>query len=101
MPDAEGDADTDTGADAEGAVDAATVTVYSRENCHLCEEALETVRRVAADVRRPVDVETVDVDADPDLREEYGERVPYMLVDGRPAFKFRVDADELRERVER
>ena len=80
--------------------DAATVTVYSREECHLCEEALDAVRRVADEVARPVDVETVDVDADPDLREAYGERVPYVLVDGRPAFKFRVDAAELRERLE-
>ena len=80
--------------------DVATVTVYSREECHLCEEALDTVRRVAADVARPVDVERVDVDDDPDLREEYGERVPYVVVDGRPAFKYRVDADRLRERLE-
>ena len=84
--------------DAEG--DAVTVTVYSREECHLCEEALETVRRVAANAPRRVDVETVDVDGDPDLRTEYGERVPYVLVDGRPAFKFRVDATGLRERLD-
>lgn len=81
-------------------VDAVTVTVYSREECHLCEEALETVRRAAADAARPVDVETVDVDDDPALREEYGDRVPYVLIDGRPAFKFRVDEAELEERLE-
>ena len=80
--------------------DAATVTVYSREECHLCEEALDAVRRVADDVARPVNVERVDVDDDPDLREKYGERVPYMLVDDRPAFKFRVDAAELRDRLD-
>ena len=91
------DADLDRDADA----DAATVTVYSREECHLCEEALDAVRCVASDVARPVTVERVDVDDDPALREEYGERVPYVLVDGRPAFKFRVDAAELRQRLER
>jgi len=72
------------------------VTLYSRENCHLCEEALETIRAVAEDVSTPVDVEVVDVDEDPALREEYGERVPYVFVDDRPKFKYRVDADELR-----
>ena len=86
--------------DADADAEAVTVTVYSREECHLCEDAIETVRRVAADVARPVDVETVDVDADPDLREKYGERVPYVLVDDRPAFKFRVDAAELRDRLD-
>lgn len=74
----------------------ATVVVYTRENCHLCDDAIETIERVAASLSRPVDLETVDVDADPDLRERYGERVPYVTVDGRPQFKYRVDPDELR-----
>ncbi|WP_246983295.1 glutaredoxin family protein [Halorientalis marina] len=76
------------------------VTVYSREQCHLCEEALETVEAVAAAVEATVEIEEVDVDADPDLAAEYGDRVPYVFVDGRPAFKFRVDESELRSRLE-
>jgi len=77
----------------------ATITVYSREDCHLCEEALDTIRGVRADVPVDVVVEVVDVDTDPALREAYGDRVPYVLVDDRPAFKFRVDAEALRERL--
>jgi glutaredoxin len=76
------------------------VTIYSREQCHLCEEALETVEAVAASVEATVEIEEVDVDADPDLAAEYGDRVPYVFVDGRPAFKFRVDESELRSRLE-
>lgn len=76
--------------------DTATVVVYTRERCHLCDDAIETIERVADAVSRPVDIETVDVDADPGLRERYGECVPYVTVDGRPKFKYRVDADELR-----
>lgn len=76
--------------------DPARVTVYTRENCHLCAEAIDTIERVAASLPRSVAVDTVDVDADPALRERYGERVPYVTVDGRPQFKYRVDADELR-----
>ena len=72
------------------------VTVYTRERCHLCDDAIRTVRSVAEDVPADVDVEVVDVDEDPALREEYGERVPYVLVDDRPAFKYRVDAARLR-----
>jgi glutaredoxin len=77
-----------------------TVTVYSREECHLCDEALETVREVAAAVDADVTVEVVDVDADPDLRERYGDRVPYVLVDGDPAAKVRVDPADLRARLD-
>jgi len=65
------------------------VTVYSREECHLCEELLSTIRTVAADVSVPVTVSVVDVDGNPALREEYGDRVPYVFVDGSPTFKYR------------
>lgn len=76
-----------------------TVTLYTRDNCHLCDEAEATVERVAADLDASVSVEFVDVDADPGLREEYGEKVPYVFVDDRPAFKFRVDEPALRSRL--
>ncbi|MFC7045871.1 glutaredoxin family protein [Halobacteriaceae archaeon GCM10025711] len=72
------------------------ITVYTREECPLCDEAVETIERVAADEDVPVDVDLVDVDADAALREEYGDRVPYVLVDGTPRFKFRVDGRDLR-----
>ncbi|ACV49377.1 glutaredoxin family protein [Halomicrobium mukohataei] len=75
-----------------------TVTVYTREECHLCDDALRTIRTVAESVARSVDIEVVDVD-EASLREEYGDRVPYVLVDDRPAFKFRVDERELRQKL--
>lgn len=79
--------------------DSRTITVYSREDCHLCEDALATVERVADGVATPVEVREVDVDTDPELRDAYGERVPYVLVDGRPRYKFRVDEADLRRRL--
>ena len=80
-------------------MESTTVTVYTRENCHLCEEALSTIRSVSDAVERSVDVELVDVDQDPELRDAYGERVPYVLVDGTPKFKYRVDREEFHEAV--
>lgn len=77
-----------------------TVTVYTREECHLCEEAIATIRTVAGSMQQSVDIAEVDVDDDESLREQYGERVPYVLVDGRPAFKYRVDEQELRRKLE-
>lgn len=71
------------------------VTVYSREVCPLCDEAIETIESVAERTGTEIDVEEVDVDADPELRAEYGERVPYVFVDGVPKFKYRVDPREL------
>lgn len=77
----------------------ATVTVYSRENCHLCAEALDTIEDVTANLDRSVEIDAIDVDTDSELADRYGERVPYVLVDGRPAFKYQVDPEELRRRL--
>ena len=75
------------------------VTIYSRADCHLCEKAKATIERVADEVDTLVTIEEVDVDTDETLRAEYGERVPYVFVDGWPAFKYEVDAAELRRQL--
>ena len=76
------------------------VKLYTREQCHLCEEAKVTIQAVADEIDRSVTIEEIDVDEDERLREEYGERVPYVFVDGWPAFKYRVDKDELRRQLQ-
>ncbi len=82
-----------------GLMSEVSVTVYTRENCHLCEEAVETIERVADEEGVELAMELVDVDTDDELRETYGERVPYVLLDGSPAFKYRVDERELRRKL--
>jgi len=77
-------------------IDPVRVTIYTREACSLCDVAHETVERVADGLDVAVAIDLVDVDDDPELAEEYGERVPYVLVDGHPAFKYEVDERELR-----
>lgn len=78
---------------------AVDVTVYTREDCHLCEDVLATVARVGDD--HDLDVTVVDVEDDPELRETYGERVPYVFVDGTPKFKYRASENALRDAIER
>jgi len=46
-------------------------------------------------------VEEVDVDTDPALVRAYGDEVPVLCVNGRKAFKYRVDASALRARLAR
>ena len=86
--------------DAEPADDGPTtvpVTLYTRADCSLCVVACETIESVAADLDPvTVEIDEVDVDSDPELADEYGERVPYVLVDGHPAFKYEVDERDLR-----
>ena len=70
------------------------VTVYTRANCGLCEKAEADVERICADAG--AGWTTVDVDSDPELRAEYGDRVPVIEVDGREHGFWRVEEDRLR-----
>jgi hypothetical protein len=75
-------------------VTAPRVTVYTRAGCGLCAEAEAEVARICAVVG--VGWGTVEVDSDPDLREEFGDRVPVIEVDGREHGFWRVEEDRLR-----
>jgi hypothetical protein len=75
------------------------VVVYTREECCLCDEALEQVGLARREV--PFSLEVIDVDRDPGLAKMYGEEVPVIVVDGRKAFKFRVTSSDLVRRLRR
>jgi len=73
------------------------IRLYTRRDCCLCEEMKGVVRDVAEEV--PLEVEEVDVDSEPDLREKFGGEVPVLFIDGRKAFKYRVAARELKKKL--
>ncbi|RFU23300.1 glutaredoxin family protein [Geodermatophilus marinus] len=68
--------------------------LLTRDGCHLCQVAAETLERIAAEAGTTVTA--VDVDADPELQAEYGDRVPVVLLDGREHSYFTVDVPRLR-----
>ena len=70
------------------------VTLMTRASCHLCDEAAEALGRILPDYG--LRATPVDVDSDPELRAEYGDRVPVILIDGREHGYFRVDEGRLR-----
>jgi hypothetical protein len=41
----------------------------------------------------------VDIDADPELRRRYTDEAPVIAIDGRKAFKYRVELKELLRRL--
>lgn len=71
------------------------VILYTRTGCHLCEEAREVIRSVRA--RIPFAFRSIDIDRDPALVELYNEEIPVILVNGKKAFRYQVDAGELRK----
>ena len=73
--------------------------LLTREGCHLCESAAQTLAQVAAEAGlEPV---AVDVDADPELQAEYWDRVPVILLDGKEHGYWRVEEERLRRDLAR
>ncbi|MCW2523373.1 MAG: glutaredoxin 2 [Frankiales bacterium] len=56
------------------------VTLITRQGCHLCETAEESLARLALELGFPL--ELVDVDSSRELANEYSDRVPVILIDG-------------------
>ncbi len=56
------------------------VTLITRVDCHACEQAKLDVERICGELGVPWTAE--DVDSDRELRAEYGDRVPVILIDG-------------------
>ncbi|MCL2418386.1 MAG: glutaredoxin family protein [Conexibacteraceae bacterium] len=74
-----------------------TVVVYGRPGCHLCEQALAVIERVAA--RVPFVLEQRDIEADDELFKRYLERIPVVEIDGAEAFELFVDEQAFVSRV--
>ena len=70
------------------------VVVYTRTGCSLCVTAEADVARICDELG--VGWRAVDVDTDPELRAEYGDRVPVIAVDGREHGFWRVEEPRLR-----
>ena len=70
------------------------VTLLVRAECHACATAREDIARICAELDVPWC--TTDVDTDPELRAEYGDRVPVILVDGREHGFWTVQEQRLR-----
>lgn len=66
------------------------VVVYSRIGCHLCDVVKETL--VELQGKADFTWREIDIDTDPDLRQKFNEEVPVVFIDGRKAFKYRMDA---------
>jgi glutaredoxin len=71
-----------------------TVTVMTRKDCPACAAAEADIRRICGELGVPWT--TRDVDADPELRAEYGDRVPVILIDGVEHGFWKVEEDRLR-----
>jgi glutaredoxin len=69
------------------------VVLYTREGCHLCDDALRVLERHGV---RP---KIVDIDSDPRLRTRFDTCVPVVEIDGRIRFRGTVSPVLLRRQL--
>jgi glutaredoxin len=72
--------------------DSRQVLLYTRKGCHLCEIVKESLLKLHR--HGGFQWREVDVDSDDKLRREYNDQVPVVFIDGRKAFKYRMDERE-------
>jgi glutaredoxin len=75
------------------------VTLITRVGCHLCADAEQKLGALSGELGFPLDM--VDVDADRDLRNEYSDRVPVILIDGREHGYWRLEEARFRAALAR
>jgi len=75
----------------------AAIVLYSRPECHLCDEMKAVVAPVAKAFGATV--EEIDIGSDPEIEARFNLEIPVLFIDGRKAFKYRVTANELRRRL--
>ncbi len=68
------------------------VTIYSRPACCLCDEVKQQLEELRNRAR--FELEQINIDEDEELRRLYNEQVPVVMINGRKAFKYRVDSKE-------
>ena len=69
------------------------VVIYSRVNCHLCEEAERSVREVLTEI--PFELEVIAINGDQELEKLYSEEVPVITINGDVHDYYKVDKRRL------
>ena len=73
------------------------VEIYSKPDCHLCDEA----KSVLLEVQKEISFEVCEINiiSDPKLFDKFKEQIPVIFINERKAFKFRVNENDLRRKL--
>ena len=77
----------------------ATVVIYSRPGCHLCEEAKAAI--LSAGGSDEFELREVNIDEEPGALERYQYDIPVVFINGIKAFKHKVDPKEFKRKLRR
>ena len=82
----------------DGSPEVATVTVYSKPDCHLCADAMGVLRDLQLELG--FELRERDITADDALHRAYFERIPVITLDGEEVCEYFVQETLVRERLE-
>jgi glutaredoxin len=74
------------------------VTVYSKPDCHLCEDAMTVLLGLQSELS--FSLRELDISTDEALHRAYFERIPVVEVDGEELCEYFVEEAVVRERLE-
>jgi len=80
------------------ASEVSTVIVYSKPDCHLCEDAMAVLLGLRAELG--FTLRELDISADDALHRAYFERIPVVEVDGEELCEYILEEAVVRERLE-
>jgi glutaredoxin len=80
------------------AASTATITVYSKPDCHLCDEAIMALRRLQSEFAFAL--EERDITSEDALHRAYFDRIPVIEIDGEELCEYFVQEALVRERLE-
>ncbi|HMD52607.1 MAG TPA: glutaredoxin family protein [Solirubrobacteraceae bacterium] len=74
------------------------ITVYSKPDCHLCEEAMAALRGLQPELGFLLT--ELDITEEDELHRAYFERIPVIELDGEELCEYFLDETLVRERLE-
>lgn len=75
------------------------VEIYSKENCHLCEDVKKIIKKVNS--IKEFTFKEIDITQDPDIFEKFKYDIPVVHINGKIAFKYRIDENEFIHKLEK
>ena len=75
----------------------AEIVLYSKPDCHLCEEVKMQLRRLQQHC--PFQLCEVNILEDREAFDRFKDEIPVIFINGRKAFKFRLDETEFLKRL--
>jgi hypothetical protein len=73
------------------------VELYSRPGCHLCDEAKAVIEPLMD--KYGIVLQVTNVDSNDQLREAYGWDIPVIMIEGKEAFRHRVETGALERKL--